>query len=222
MGFLLVSVKVPNRYNTSSAVQGTMKIVPEQRTVSTVTVLQVVTWNISMNEDTAWLRRIALGRGTRVVAVRWRGFCVRLLRAGAHFGQPMQAAWMRRMWFSNCLAYDLVSSQRFDVVVFGARGPAEECRWVIGLPSARPYRSRAHGVYRRRAAPRRGRAGAGPWPEWRTRRYALKRTTHFLLATTGDSSEDSRFANIGNVKRGQIQGKVCVYPAPLKLDSIHS
>ena len=41
---------------------------------------------------------------------------------------------------------------------------------------------------------------------------------YFLLGDNRDSSEDSRFANIGNVKRGQIQGKVWFRILPL----IHS
>ena len=46
---------------------------------------------------------------------------------------------------------------------------------------------------------------------------------YFLLGDNRDSSEDSRFANIGNVKRGQIQGKVWFRILPLlKLDLIHS
>ena len=46
---------------------------------------------------------------------------------------------------------------------------------------------------------------------------------YFLLGDNRDSSEDSRFSNIGNVKREQIYGKVWFRILPLlKLDFIHS
>ena len=42
---------------------------------------------------------------------------------------------------------------------------------------------------------------------------------YFLLGDNRDSSEDSRFANVGNVKKEQIQGKVWMRILPiLKLD----
>ena len=37
---------------------------------------------------------------------------------------------------------------------------------------------------------------------------------YFLLGDNRDGSEDSRFANIGNVKREQIQGKIWLRLAP--------
>ena len=51
----------------------------------------------------------------------------------------------------------------------------------------------------------------------------LEDNEYFLLGDNRDSSEDSRFPNIGNVKREQIQGKVWFRIFPLlKLDFIHS
>ena len=38
---------------------------------------------------------------------------------------------------------------------------------------------------------------------------------YFLLGDNRDGSEDSRFANIGNVKRSQIQGKIWLRLIPL-------
>ena len=51
----------------------------------------------------------------------------------------------------------------------------------------------------------------------------LEEDEYFLLGDNRDSSEDSRFSNIGNVKREQIYGKVWFRILPLlKLDFIHS
>ena len=38
---------------------------------------------------------------------------------------------------------------------------------------------------------------------------------YFLLGDNRDQSEDSRFANVGNVRREQIQGKVWLRLLPL-------
>ena len=38
---------------------------------------------------------------------------------------------------------------------------------------------------------------------------------YFLLGDNRDSSEDSRFANVGNVKKSQIIGKVWLKIAPI-------
>ena len=38
---------------------------------------------------------------------------------------------------------------------------------------------------------------------------------YFLLGDNRDGSEDSRFANIGNVNRNQIQGKIWMRLLPL-------
>ena len=46
---------------------------------------------------------------------------------------------------------------------------------------------------------------------------------YFLLGDNRDSSEDSRFANVGNVKEDKILGKVWLRIFPiLKLDLIRS
>ena len=51
----------------------------------------------------------------------------------------------------------------------------------------------------------------------------LEEGEYFLLGDNRDSSEDSRFSNIGNVKREQIQGKVWFRMFPLlKMDFISS
>ena len=43
----------------------------------------------------------------------------------------------------------------------------------------------------------------------------LEEDEYFLLGDNRDSSEDSRFANIGNVKRDQIDGKVWMRIRPI-------
>jgi signal peptidase I len=43
----------------------------------------------------------------------------------------------------------------------------------------------------------------------------LAEDEYFLLGDNRDGSEDSRFANIGNVKREQIRGKVWLRLVPV-------
>ncbi|MDO5141271.1 MAG: signal peptidase I, partial [Eubacteriales bacterium] len=43
----------------------------------------------------------------------------------------------------------------------------------------------------------------------------LRKDEYFVLGDNADSSEDSRFANIGNVKRSSIKGKLWLKIIPL-------
>ena len=50
------------------------------------------------------------------------------------------------------------------------------------------------------------------WPDWR---ITLGKDEYFLLGDNRESSEDSRFINIGNVKREQIIGTVWIRILPV-------
>ena len=178
-----------------------------------------------MNEDTAWLRRIVHWVVDLVVAVAlaWflvYGFCGQVRILGNSM-QPLLDA--EDVVLVNRLAYDLGSPQRFDVVVFEREDQQKNVKRVIGLPGETVQIKGGMVFIDGELLPAEdgleqvSLAGMADTP------IRLGEDEHFLLGDNRDSSEDSRFANIGNVKRGQIQGKVWFRILPLlKLDLIHS
>lgn len=108
----------------------------------------------------------------------------------------------------NRLAYDLGSPKRFDVAVFSRGDSSLNMKRIIGLPGEtvqirdnRIYingeRLEADAVLSTATI-----AGAAEYP------ITLGDDEYFLLGDNRESSEDSRFSSIGNVKRGQLLGKV--------------
>lgn len=113
------------------------------------------------------------------------------------------------------LAYDLGNPARFDVVVFQREDKKANVKRVIGLPGE-TVQIVAGDVFidgTRLEMPEElsgvSLAGLADSP------ILLEDDEYFLLGDNRDSSEDSRFANIGNVKRSQIQGKIWFRLLPL-------
>ncbi len=114
----------------------------------------------------------------------------------------------------NKLTYDLSSPGRNDVVAFEREDKKVNVKRIIGIPgdvvqiidgwvylNGEPLKDEALGA----VSP----AGLAENP------IELDEGEYFLLGDNRDSSEDSRFANIGNVKREQILGKVWLRILPL-------
>ena len=178
-----------------------------------------------VNEDTIWLRRAVhwIVNVVVVLACAWflvYGFCTQVPVSGGSM-QPVLDA--DDVVLVNRLAYDVGHPERFDIVVFDREDHKKNVKRVIGLPGETvqirggylfidgELLSAADGLEQVSLA---GRADTP---------IKLEQDEYFLLGDNRDSSEDSRFANIGNVKREQIQGKVWFRIFPLlKLDFIHS
>ena len=115
----------------------------------------------------------------------------------------------------NRLVYDFSDPDRFDVVVFERGDNKSNVKRVIGLPGETVQIKSGYiyidGV--RLEADRRldqvALAGLAENPVF------LDEDEYFLLGDNRDGSEDSRFANIGNVKRKQIQGQIWLRLMPL-------
>ncbi len=116
----------------------------------------------------------------------------------------------------NQLRYHFFSVERFDVVLF--QNPQSEnqtyIKRVIGLPGETVQIQ--NGVVLVDGAPL---TGSG-WNRTYTVAGLAETAVHlgedeyFLLGDNGDSSEDSRFAIVGNVHRDQILGKIWLRVAP--------
>ncbi len=115
----------------------------------------------------------------------------------------------------NRLIYDLGEPGRFDVVVFAREDHKTNVKRVIGLPGE-TVQITGGTVY----------IDGKPLAADDSLRYValaglaenpviLGEDEYFLLGDNRDSSEDSRFANIGNVKRSQIMGKVWLRILPI-------
>lgn len=113
------------------------------------------------------------------------------------------------------LTYDFEAPKRFDVVVFEREDHKFNIKRIIGLPGETVQIQSGYiyinGQYLEadRELNQVSLAGMAQNP------VTLAEDEYFLLGDNRDSSEDSRFANIGNVKREQIRGKVWLRLVPL-------
>jgi signal peptidase I len=115
----------------------------------------------------------------------------------------------------NRLSYDFRSPQRLDIVVFERGDNKTNVKRVIGLPGEEVLIQGGY-IYingeRLEAEERLEQVSLAGLAESPVR---LGEDEYFLLGDNRDSSEDSRFANVGNVKRTQILGKVWLRIYPL-------
>lgn len=115
----------------------------------------------------------------------------------------------------NRLAYDFGSPKRYDVVVFTKEASTYNIKRIIGLPGETVQIKENH-IYingvRLDDMEELGLvtiAGAAENP------IELAEDEYFLLGDNRESSEDSRFAGIGNIKDSQLIGKVWLKFQPL-------
>lgn len=115
----------------------------------------------------------------------------------------------------NRFAYDFVKPARFDVVAFQRGDSKINIKRVLGLPGETVQIK--GGIIYIDEEPLEADSGlelvslAG----LAENPVLLAEDEYFLLGDNRDSSEDSRFANIGNVSREQIQGKAWLRVFPL-------
>lgn len=115
----------------------------------------------------------------------------------------------------NRLAYDFGKPDRMDVVVFVREDEKSNVKRVIGLPGETVQVTGGY-IYingeRLEAEEGLDKVSLGGLAE---NPVELGKDEYFLLGDNRESSEDSRFANIGNVKEAQIIGKVWLRLFPL-------
>lgn len=113
----------------------------------------------------------------------------------------------------NRISYDLGKPDRFDVVVFQREDGKANIKRIIGLPGERVQIQNGdiyiNGQVLEHQQGEITLAGIAENP------ITLGSDEYFLLGDNQNSSEDSRFSNVGNVKEDQILGKVWfrIFPA---------
>lgn len=116
----------------------------------------------------------------------------------------------------NRLSYDFGNPNRFDVVVFQRDDKKANVKRVIGLPGEE-IQIKGGFIYinGKKLEAEDGKleqvalAGLAEEP------VKLGEDEYFLLGDNRESSEDSRFSNVGNVHKDQILGKVWIRISPL-------
>lgn len=113
------------------------------------------------------------------------------------------------------LAYDLGQPRRFDVVMFRRDDKKFNVKRVIGLPGETVQIVAGDVFIDGTRLEMKGNLSGVSLAGLADSPITLEEDEYFLLGDNRDSSEDSRFANIGNVKRSQIQGKIWFRLMPL-------
>lgn len=115
----------------------------------------------------------------------------------------------------NRLTYDFSSPKRFDVVVFERDDHKANVKRVIGLPGEVVQIKGGRIYINDELLEAEGDLGQVSLTGLADKPVQLGDQEYFLLGDNRDSSEDSRFANIGNVRRDQILGRVWLRIYPL-------
>ena len=143
-------------------------------------------------------------------------FCHRVTVTGQSMETTLKAS---DVVLVNRVEYHFHEPQRFDVIVFekeNNRAVKEYVKRVIGLPGE-TVQIIDEIVYID-GQPLQGEAGlehvtlAG----LASQPIVLGSDEYFVLGDNRESSEDSRFSNIGNVKRGEIHGSVWLRVSPFQ------
>jgi signal peptidase I len=121
----------------------------------------------------------------------------------------------------DTLAYKFSAPKRMDIIVFQRSDSTENIKRVVGLPGETVVIQNGH-IYIDGKLLESDKisdislAGIAENP------VELMADEYFLIGDNADSSEDSRFVNVGNVKKSQIIGKVWFRILPInKFSFIH-
>lgn len=143
-----------------------------------------------------------------VVAFAWflvYGFLNQTIISGHSMSPTLEA---EDMCLVNRLAYDVGDPKRYDIVVFEREDTKQtNVKRVIGLPGD-SIQIVAGSVYVNNRKLNDPRIGNVSLPGIAENPVELSEGEYFLLGDNADSSEDSRFSNVGNVRREAIRGKV--------------
>lgn len=142
-----------------------------------------------------------------VIALAW--FLIfsffRTVEVSGHSMEPVLSS--SELVLVDSLRYRFMKPRRFDIVLFRKSDDTDNIKRVIGLPGETIIIQNGH-IYidgkllESTAFSDITIAGIAENP------VKLGKDEYFLIGDNTDSSEDSRFSNVGNVNRAQISGRV--------------
>lgn len=107
----------------------------------------------------------------------------------------------------DAISYDFFAPKRMDIVVFERADHTESIKRIVGLPNETLIIQNGR-IYIDGTLLDAKEIGNISLAGIAERPIELQDNEYFLLGDNADASEDSRFSNVGNVKRAQIIGKV--------------
>lgn len=115
----------------------------------------------------------------------------------------------------NRLAYDIGNPKRFDVAVFVKEDNRINIKRIIGLPGETVQIKNGNIYINDELLDAGGFSAEVSLAGLAENPVHLGEEEYFLLGDNRDSSEDSRFANTGNINRKQLLGKAWLRSYPL-------
>lgn len=169
------------------------------------------------SEETNLLRRIVSWVTDVIVVIAIACFTVYAFGTQIPIsGSSMQPALETEdVVLANRLVYDFQSPDRFDVVVFQREDGKWNVKRVIGLPGETVQIKDGKIYINDVLLQEEESASVITSPGLAEHPVILGEDEYFLLGDNRDSSEDSRFANVGNVRKENMIGKVWLRLFPL-------
>jgi len=166
-----------------------------------------------------WIVQIAV-----VIALAW--FCVYAFGTTVkNAGQSMQPVLENgETALYDRAAFHLRDPERYDVIVFKSADGAEHIKRIIGMPgeTVQIKNGTVEINGKNLETDNRNALNTVSIPGLAETPVELGSDEYFVLGDNRDSSEDSRFESIGNVKKSSIEGKVWIRVSPLiRLSLIH-
>ena len=173
--------------------------------------------DIQQTEETNLIRHIFNWIVDIAVVISLAWFCVYAFGTQIHIsGHSMTPVLeSEETVLVNRLAYDLTGPGRFDIVTFEREDKKTNVKRVIGLPGETVQIRDGFVYINKQKLEADDGLDQAALPGLAETEITLGKREYFLLGDNRESSEDSRFENIGNVSRAQITGRVWFRIAPL-------
>lgn len=115
----------------------------------------------------------------------------------------------------NRLVYHIRKPERYDIVAFEKSDEKLNIKRVVGLPGETVQIKEGFIYINNEKLENEEGLNKVDLAGFAENPVILEKDEYFLLGDNRDNSEDSRFANVGNVKRSQIKGKVWLRISPI-------